>query len=94
MLSLRTEEDFRKRIFVQVTHVARTIVILAIARHRRIAVDGDVVFGFALQRRAVKPLPAQARGPLHGRLQPFAKHITDNPVKPTAFHGMELMVEA
>jgi len=56
MLGLRTEEDFRKRIFVQVTHVARTIVILAIAGNREVTIDSNVVFGLACQRGTIEAL--------------------------------------
>src|SRR6266478_4354010 len=59
MLGLGAEQNLLERILVQVPHVTRTIVILAVAGDRQIAVDGNIVFGFAGERRAIETLATE-----------------------------------
>ena len=58
------EEHFRERILVQIAQMAGAVVVLATARDRQIAVDGQVVFRLAPQRPAIEPLPFEPGRPL------------------------------
>src|SRR6185437_9329471 len=88
-LRLRAKEHVLETLLVQVPQVARTVVIMAIARQRAVAIDCDVVFGKAGKRAAIKHLAAQFRAPLVFPSENPTGEITENPIYSAALrHGM------
>src|ERR1035441_10807826 len=66
--------------------MARAVVVLASARNRQVAVNGEIVFGFAPQRPAVEPLPLQADRPLQVAPHDLANEVAGEPIESSALH--------
>jgi len=80
-------KDLLEAVVLEIADVTGPIVILAIARNRLVAIDGEVVIGFSRQRPASEALPAQPRRPFQIEFPSFANHVADDPVKSPALHA-------
>jgi hypothetical protein len=82
-----TKKHLLEAVFLEVANVAGSVVILAIAGNRLIAVDGEIVLRFTCQCAAGEPLAAEPDRPLQVKLDPLTNHIAKDPVKSPALHG-------
>ena len=81
------EEHLRESILVQIAQMAGAVVVLATARDREVAVNGEVVFGLAAERAAIESLPSEPGGPLQPIPHDLADKVADYPIKSSALHS-------
>jgi hypothetical protein len=61
MFRSRAEENFLKRVLVEISNVSRPVIILTRAGNSEVAIDGKIVIRLAGERPAVKALASEAR---------------------------------
>jgi hypothetical protein len=61
----RTVEDIMKGIAGKIADDSLIVIILAVARHRHVGIDADIVCGRSVERVAVECLPPKTRMRLH-----------------------------
>jgi hypothetical protein len=87
------EKHFLKRVLTQVADVTKTFVILAVAGDGAVRVDGDVVFGLAVEGCAVVAASGQAGLPHAFPHHETSDQVADDPIPavfgPESFIGVQ-----
>jgi hypothetical protein len=63
------------------------VVILAVARNSLVAIDSEIIFGFASERPARETLTTKPRRPLNVNLERLANPIADDPIESAGLHA-------